>query len=70
MATVHQIVSYNTEQCLEFGRHVNLQTLELEGVPGYPYTRESYVRLAGRSPLCWTPKGLSKALKQARLALD
>ncbi len=44
--------------------------VELEGVPGYPYTRESYVRLAGRSPLCWTPKRLYKALKQARLALD
>ncbi len=25
--------------------------LELEGVPGYPSTRESYVRFAGRSPI-------------------
>ncbi len=35
--------------------------VELEGVPGYPSTRESYVRFAGRSPICWTPKGLPRA---------
>ena len=36
------------------------RVLELEGVPGYTGTRESYVRFAGRSPLYWTPEGLPK----------
>ncbi len=35
-------------------------SIVLEGVPGYTGTRESYVRFAGRSPLCWTPNGLPR----------
>ena len=52
------------------GAQRSILGVELEGVPGYAYTRGSCVRLAGRSPLCRTPKGFSKALNQAKLALD
>ncbi len=31
-----------------------LYQVELEGVPGYTGTHESYVKFAGRSPPCWT----------------
>ncbi len=64
------IILHQEEEMLKYKKCSDTVIVELEGVPRYMGTRVSYMRLAGRSPLCWTLKGLPRPENSLYMAQD